>query len=91
MDRERCAIERSGALDHVAFVVYEQEVGHTNMPEVSAEWIDPKVVRLLWIPHRDVPGDPFVEAEPHEETEGPCKALFAMGSFFRHRKPRGGK
>ena len=70
------------ALDDLAVVVHEDEVGHADLPEVHAERVHPEVIGALGIAGGDVAGHAFVEAEAREQPEGAGEALLAMQAFF---------
>ena len=66
------------ALDDLAPVVHEDEVGHPDVAEVHAERVDPEVVEVLGVAGGDVAGDALVEPEAGEEPERGGQALLAV-------------
>ena len=57
------------ALDDLALVVDEEQVGHPDVAEVHAERVDPEVVEQLGVAGGDVAGDALVEPELAEQAE----------------------
>ena len=85
VDRERGAVDRRVALDDLALVVDQDQVGDPDVAEVHAERVDPEVVEVLGVAGRDVAGDALVEAEPAEQPERRRPAA-ACGAAARPRR-----
>ena len=79
VDRERGPVHGLGALDHLAVVVDEEEVGHADHAEVPAERVDPEVVEQLRVTRGDVARRALVVAElgPEPERRGQVAACGA--------------
>ena len=58
------------ALDDLALVVHEDEVGGPDVAEVHAERVHPEVVGQLGVAGRDVAGDALVEADRAAQLAG---------------------
>ena len=69
------------AVDHVAGVVDEDQVGLRDEAEGAAEGVHPEAVGLHGVAERDVACDAFVEAVFAEDAEGCCQAAFEVVAF----------
>ena len=78
VDRERSPVHDVVALDDLAVVVHEQQVGHADHAEVPAEGVDPEVVEKLGVTSGDVPRRSLVVAQLRPEPERRGQALLAM-------------
>ena len=78
VDGEGGPVDLAGALDNVAVLVDQQEVGHLDVPEVHGERVDPEVVGQLGVAGRDVAGHALVEAELGEQPEAGRQPLLPM-------------
>ena len=85
VDGEGGRVDRVVALDHLALVVHEDEVGHPDVAEVHAERVDPEVVGELGVPGGDVAGHALVEPEAGEEPERGRQALLAVQALVLDR------
>jgi hypothetical protein len=81
VDRERGAVHRPVALDHLAALVDEQQILHGDVLEVHAQRIDPEVIESLRVARGDVTRNAFVESELSEQSERGGEALLAVAPF----------
>src|SRR5438874_4397364 len=86
MDDERGLVDRRVALDDVALVVDEQQVGDADVAEARAEGVHPEVVEALRVARRDVAGHALVEAETPEQPERGSEALLAVEALLLDRR-----
>ena len=83
------------ALDDLARVADEDEVGDADVPEAHGERVHPEVVGQLRVTCRDVSGDALGEAESAEQAQGAGQPLLAVqalllhGGELRRRRRRG--
>ena len=69
------------AVDHVAGVVDEDQVGLGHQAESAPEGVHPEAVGLHGVAEGDVAGDALVEAVFAEDAEGGSEAAFEVVSF----------
>src|ERR1700744_2198169 len=77
-DHERSAVDRAGPFDHIALVVDQDKVGCLDSVERHTKWIDPEILWVFGVAHRDVAGDALGEAELTEESEPGGELLLAV-------------
>ena len=82
VDGERGRVDRPVALDHLAVVVDQDQVGDPDVAEVHAEGVDPEVVESLGVAGGDVAGHALVEAELREQAEGGGQPLLAVEALL---------
>src|SRR5215470_415838 len=82
MNRERGNVDRALAFHHFAFCIHQDQIRSADLPEMHAEWIDPKMIRPFRVTRGNVSGHALVETELGKETEGGGKTLFAVFPFF---------
>ena len=70
VDGKCCGVDRVVALDNFAFVIDQDQVGHTDLSEVDAEGVYPEPVRIARVACRDVARHALVEAEARKQAEG---------------------
>src|SRR5262245_13440996 len=85
VDGEGGDVDRGAALDDLAFMVDQDQVGDPNLAEIHAERVDPEMVMFFRVARRDVPRDAFVEPEFGEEAQGGGQPLFPMQPLFLDR------
>ena len=80
MDHVGGRVEQStfAAVDDLAGVVHEDEVGLVDHGESDPEWVHPEAVRLHGVTHGDVASHALVEAIFAENAEGGCEAAFEV-------------
>ena len=79
---ESCAVDRMLPFHHLAMVVYQNQIGDTNLAKVHAERIDPEMIETLGVAGGNVSGDAFIKSEAREQAEGAGQALFAVLALF---------
>lgn len=70
MNGKGCSVHRVFSFDDFALMIHKNQIRRANLPEVHAEWVDPKMIELFRIARGDVPGDAFIETETREQPEG---------------------
>ncbi len=78
VDGERRGVQRPDALDDLASIVDQQQVGHSDPAEVDTGPIDPEVVRQLRITRGDVTGQPFAQTQLAEDAVRAGQALLSV-------------
>ena len=79
------AVDRPVALDDLALVVDQDEIGRADEVEAEPQRIDPEAIGPLWIASGHVTCDPFVEAEAPEQPEGGGQPLLDVGPLVLDR------
>ncbi len=82
VDRKGGAIDDVVALDDLAVVVHQEQVGDADQAEVLAERIHPEVVAELGVARRDVPRRPLVVPELRPEAERRREPLLAVEALL---------
>ena len=82
VDGEGGHVHRPVALDDLALVVHEDEVGRPDEPEGHAEGVHPEAVGALGVAGGEVAGHALVEAEAVEQPEGGGHALLDVRALL---------
>ena len=82
VDGEGGRVHRPAALDDLAGVAHQDQVGDADVAEAHAEGIDPEVVGQLGIASRDVAGDALGEAEAAEQPQRAGQPLLAVQALL---------
>jgi hypothetical protein len=69
MNRERRSIYRMLALDDLALMVHQNQVGRADLPEVHPEGIHPKMIPSFRIACGDVPGYSFIKSKTRKQAK----------------------
>src|SRR5258708_10367167 len=87
----RC-INRIISFHDFAAMIYQNQVGRSNLAEVHPEWVHPEVVESFRIACGDMPGHSFIESQTRKKTECGGQHAFAMQAFFgcggKYRRPQ---
>ena len=89
VDGEGGDVDRPVALDDLALVVHEDQVGGPDQAEREAEGVDPEAVGALRVAGGEVAGHALVEAEAVEQAEGGRHALLDVGALLVGRGEHG--
>ena len=82
VDGEGGDVDRPVALDDLALVVHEDQVGGPDEAERQAERVHPEAVGALRVAGGEVAGHALVEAEAVEQAEGGRHALLDVGALL---------
>lgn len=84
VDHERGFVEEPvlAAVEDVALLVDQNEVGFVDQAEGVAEWVHPEAVRVYRVAHCNVTCYSFVESVFAEDAEGGGEAAFEVVALF---------
>lgn len=85
MDEKRRFIQQipfRTVVEHVASVVYTEEIGFVYEVEIYAEGVDPETRRVDGVARRYVSCEAFVEAVVSEDAVSAGEAAFDVFAFF---------
>jgi hypothetical protein len=85
VNRKRRSIDRFIALDYLALLIHQYQVGHADEREVRRQRVQPKVVFEYGIADGDVACDAFIEAARREDAVCCCEVLFAVEALVFER------
>lgn len=86
---EQLPVARPPAVEDVAVVVDQEQVGRLHLVERDAVGVHPECVRVERVAHGYVAGHAFVVPQPREDAEGAGEALFEMFALALARARRG--
>ena len=84
VDGEGGRVDRAVALDDLAGVAHEDQVGDPDVAEAHGEGVHPEVVGQLRVTCRDVPGHALGEAEATEQPQCAGQPLLAVQALLLH-------
>ena len=89
MQHKAGPVDRMRALDHLAVVVHQNQVGHPDLRKMHRHRVGPVQLRALRIAHCQVAGEAIVKALQGKGPAGGNQALLAMlpllGRGGKHR------
>src|SRR6056297_1809751 len=75
------AVQQPLSLNHIPRMIHAKQIRYAHLLERAPHGIDPEIVGMLGVAHRDMPRDALVKAEATENTQRRGQTLPALEAF----------